>query len=75
MAGWNRIRELLDEPLATDPRRSLHTHEGNGIELRNVVYNHDGTREVLRGVTPPYPRAVPSRSSARREPARPRCCI
>lgn len=55
IAGWNRIRELLDQPLVSDPALTLHRHAGNGIELAGVVYNHDGTREVLNGVDASIP--------------------
>jgi ABC-type multidrug transport system fused ATPase/permease subunit len=50
IAGWNRIRELLDEPLIADPALTLRRHANNSIELAGVTYNHDGTRDVLRGV-------------------------
>jgi ATP-binding cassette, subfamily B, bacterial len=50
LAGWNRIRELLDEPIAADPARTLQRHGDNSIELDSVHFNHDGTRDVLDGV-------------------------
>jgi ABC-type multidrug transport system fused ATPase/permease subunit len=50
IAGWNRIRELLDQPLVSDPSLTLLRHPDNSIRLEHVTYNHDGTREVLRGV-------------------------
>jgi ATP-binding cassette, subfamily B, bacterial len=50
IAGWNRIRELLDEPLIADPALTLRRHIDNSIELAGVTFNHDGTRDVLRGV-------------------------
>jgi ABC-type multidrug transport system fused ATPase/permease subunit len=50
IAGWNRIRELLDEPVAADPRRTLRQHADNGIELAGVTFSHDGSRNVLDGV-------------------------
>jgi ATP-binding cassette, subfamily B, bacterial len=50
IAGWNRIRELLDEPLIADPALTLRRHADNSIELAGVTFNHDGTRDVLRGV-------------------------
>ncbi|MEP7047437.1 MAG: ABC transporter ATP-binding protein, partial [Ilumatobacteraceae bacterium] len=50
IAGWNRIRELLDQPLVPDPALTLRRHAGNSIELVGVSYDHDGTREVLHGV-------------------------
>jgi ABC-type multidrug transport system fused ATPase/permease subunit len=50
IAGWNRIRGLLDEPLIADPALTLVRHADNSIELAGVTFNHDGTRDVLRGV-------------------------
>ena len=50
LAGWNRIRELLDQPVQSDPALTLRRHADNGIELAGVSYNHDGTRDVLHGV-------------------------
>jgi ABC-type multidrug transport system fused ATPase/permease subunit len=50
IAGWNRIRELLDEPVVADPALTLKRHSDNGIELHGVTYNHDGSRDVLTGV-------------------------
>jgi ATP-binding cassette, subfamily B, bacterial len=50
IAGWNRIRELLDEPVVSDPALTLKRHPDNGIELQGVTYNHDGSRDVLSGV-------------------------
>jgi ATP-binding cassette, subfamily B, bacterial len=55
IAGWNRIRELLDQPLLDDPALTLRRHAGNGIEMSGVTYNHDGTRDVLRGVDASIP--------------------
>jgi len=48
IAGWNRIRELLDQPLQPDPALTLPRHGDNSIELDGVVYNHDASRDVLR---------------------------
>ncbi len=50
IAGWNRIRELLDQPLLDNPALTLRRHAANSIELSGVMFNHDGTRDVLRGV-------------------------
>jgi ABC-type multidrug transport system fused ATPase/permease subunit len=55
LAGWNRIRELLDQPVVPDPALTLRRHPTNGIELAKVVYDHDGIREVLRGITASIP--------------------
>ena len=43
IAGWNRIRELLDQPVLSDPALTLRRHPGNSIEMEGVTYNHDGT--------------------------------
>lgn len=50
IAGWNRIRELLDEPVVSDPALTLTRHSDNAIELKGVTYNHDESRDVLKGV-------------------------
>lgn len=55
IAGWNRIRELLDEPVAADPRRTLLQHADNGIELSGVTFSHDGSRSILDGVDATIP--------------------
>ena len=55
IAGWNRIRELLDQPVLSDPALTLRRHAGNDIELAGVSYNHDGVREVLRNVDATIP--------------------
>ncbi|MBI4885183.1 MAG: ABC transporter ATP-binding protein [Actinobacteria bacterium] len=50
LAGWNRIRALLDQPVAPDPARLL-THRADGaVELRDVHFSHDGERDVLCGI-------------------------
>jgi len=50
IAGWNRIRELLDQPLQPDLALTLRRHGDNSIELDGVVYNHDASCDVLRGI-------------------------
>lgn len=55
LAGWNRIRGLLDEPIADDPRLQLRTHSDHGIELEGVTFNHEGSRTVLDGVDASIP--------------------
>lgn len=50
IAGWNRIRDLLDQPLVDDPSLTLRRHPDNSIELAGVTFNHDGSRDVLRNV-------------------------
>ncbi|HEX3090865.1 MAG TPA: ABC transporter ATP-binding protein, partial [Ilumatobacteraceae bacterium] len=55
IAGWNRIRELLDQPVQSDPALTLRRHADNSIELDGVSYNHDGTRDVLHSVSAVIP--------------------
>ena len=55
IAGWNRIRELLDQPVQSDPALTLRRHADNSIELDGVSYNHDGTRDVLHAVSAVIP--------------------
>lgn len=51
LAGWNRIRSLLDQPLQSDPTLSLRRGTDNSVVLDDVHFSHDGEREVLAGVT------------------------
>lgn len=55
LAGFNRIRALLDQPVEPDPASTLHHAPGNGVVLRDVHYSHDGEREVLSGVDADIP--------------------
>ncbi len=50
MAGWRRIRDLLDEPVLDDPGASRTRGATNAVRLHDVVYSHDGQRRVLDGV-------------------------
>ena len=50
LAGWNRIQDLLNEPLVADPARLLHHNDSGAVRLQDLHYSHDGEREVLRGV-------------------------
>jgi ABC-type multidrug transport system fused ATPase/permease subunit len=50
-AGWARLRELLDDPVAVDPATLLLHHHSNGVDLRDVHVTHDGSRDILRSVT------------------------
>ena len=50
LAGWNRIRSLLDQPMAADPALSLTRSQGRSVVLSDVHFSHDGQREVLTGV-------------------------
>jgi ABC-type multidrug transport system fused ATPase/permease subunit len=46
MAGWNRIREVVDEPIEPDPSAAIGVaSEGYGIELDGVAYRFAGESE------------------------------
>jgi ABC-type multidrug transport system fused ATPase/permease subunit len=49
-AGWARLRQLLDEPIETDPAAKLRRRLGNAVDIAGVVVSHDGERDVLQGV-------------------------
>ena len=51
LAGWARIRSLVDQPVESDPALALRRAPGNDVVLRDVHFSHDGEREVLRGIT------------------------
>jgi ATP-binding cassette subfamily B protein len=51
IAGWNRIRELLDQTVEPDPAATLRHASGNAVELDDVRFGHDPLRPVLRGVS------------------------
>ena len=51
LAGWNRIRSLLDQPLQPDPARTLLHGDDNAVVLDDVHFSHDGERDVLAGVS------------------------
>jgi len=55
LAGWGRIRSLLDQPIAPDPAKTLHHAPDNAVVLRDVHFSHDGEREVLTGVDADIP--------------------
>ncbi|MFT3855143.1 MAG: ABC transporter ATP-binding protein [Ilumatobacteraceae bacterium] len=55
LAGWNRIRELLDQPVERDPATTLRRGATNAVRLDGVHFSHDGVREVLRGVSAEIP--------------------
>lgn len=50
IAGWNRIRMLLDQPVEADPAATLRHTDDHSVLLRGVHFSHDGERDVLRGV-------------------------
>jgi ABC-type multidrug transport system fused ATPase/permease subunit len=49
-AGYRRIRDLLEEPIEPDPAAQLRRTADGSVQLTDVVYAHEETREVLRGV-------------------------
>lgn len=51
LAGWNRIRELLDQPVVSDPALTLLHGADNSVLLRDVRFSHDGERDVVHGVS------------------------
>lgn len=55
MAGWNRIRDLLDQPVVADPALTLLHGADHSVVLHDVHFTHDGEREVLMGVTAHIP--------------------
>ncbi|MDO8361344.1 MAG: ABC transporter ATP-binding protein [Actinomycetota bacterium] len=50
LAGWNRIRELLDQPVVPDPALTLVPGTDGSVVLRDLHFSHDGERDVLSGV-------------------------
>ena len=50
LAGWQRIRSLLDQPLEADPALSLGHGTDNSINAVDIHFRHEDDREVLRGV-------------------------
>jgi ABC-type multidrug transport system fused ATPase/permease subunit len=53
LAGWNRIREVLDEPIDPDPREAIgEAAPGVGIELDDVVFTYPGeSTPALDGIS------------------------
>lgn len=44
-AGWNRLREVADDPLRDDPRSSIEVAApGIAVSVRNLTVAHDGQR-------------------------------
>ncbi len=50
LAGWNRIRDLLDQPVAPDPALTRLVSDDDRVVLSGVRFSHDGERDVLLGV-------------------------
>jgi ABC-type multidrug transport system fused ATPase/permease subunit len=51
LAGWNRIRDLLDQPVIPDPALTLLHGTDNSVVLDDVHFSHDGERDVLHGIS------------------------
>ena len=51
LAGWNRIRDLLDQPVVPNPALTLLVGTDNSVVLHEVRFSHDGERDVLNGVS------------------------
>lgn len=51
LAGYNRIQELLQQPMVADPARLLQHNDEGEVRLHDLHFSHDGEREVLRGVS------------------------
>ncbi len=49
-AGYNRIQNLLQQPLVADPARLLQHSDDGVVHLQDLHFSHDGERQVLRGV-------------------------
>ncbi|MEY4174874.1 MAG: hypothetical protein RI900_2039 [Actinomycetota bacterium] len=50
LAGWARIRSLLDQPLERDPASTLLHGTDNSVVVDDLHFRHDDDREALRGV-------------------------
>jgi ATP-binding cassette, subfamily B, bacterial len=51
LAGWDRVRHVLDEPVRPRPHEVLAVPPaGTGLSLRGVTFAYEGERPVLRSV-------------------------
>ncbi len=50
MAGWGRIRGLLDQPVVPNPALALLHSADSSVVLDDVHFSHEADREVLTGV-------------------------
>ena len=59
MAGWARIRDLLDQPIEPDPRERLLIGADNAVVIDNVSYGHDlaasTDRDAISGLSASIP--------------------
>jgi ATP-binding cassette, subfamily B, bacterial len=53
LAGWGRVREVLDEPIEPDPALAVApTDEGRGVQLESAAFTFPGDgRAALQGVS------------------------
>lgn len=51
LAGWNRIRDLLDQPVVANPALTLLHGPDNSVIVHDVHFSHDGERDVLHGIS------------------------
>jgi ABC-type multidrug transport system fused ATPase/permease subunit len=51
IAGWDRVREILDEPTLPDPRRAIvEPASADGLRLTDLTYEFEPGRPVLVGI-------------------------
>ena len=56
LAGWDRIREVLDEPVEADPEAALHRANGDaGVAFEDVSYRFEPDRPVLDDINVSVP--------------------
>jgi ABC-type multidrug transport system fused ATPase/permease subunit len=47
LSGWERVREVVDEPLEPDPAAAIvAAPDGVGVQLRDVTFHFDGVAET-----------------------------
>ena len=52
VAGWRRVREVLDEPIANDPNKTIQIPTaGTAIELKNVYFDHIPGNPVISNLS------------------------
>jgi len=52
VAGWRRVREVLDEPIANDPNTTIQIpNAGTAIELKNVCFDHIPGNPVISNLS------------------------
>ena len=52
VAGWRRVREVLDEPIANDPNKTIQIPTaGTAIELKKVYFDHIPGNPVISNLS------------------------